>query len=89
MVTVIHISELVGGLGQEDSDDEDSMAVEGFVTSLPTHRRAVVDEEVTYLDLSEIVHHLKILIKIKPGCDERDVWLIRNRILDLHRIGML
>ena len=55
--------------------------VEGIITSLLTHRSAVRDEEVTYSDLSEKVHHLKILIKIKPGCDERGVWLIGNRIL--------
>ena len=45
----------------------DSMAarkmVEGTIPNLPTHRRAVIDEEVTYSDLSERVHHLKILIK--------------------------
>ena len=71
----------------------DSMAagklVESIITSLPTHGRAVADEEVTYSDLSEGVHHLKILIRIKPGCDERDVWPVRNGILDVHRTGML
>ena len=55
----------------------DSMAarklVEGIITSLPTHRRAVTDEEVTYSDLSGRVHHLKILIKIKPRCDDGSV----------------
>ena len=54
-----------------------------------THRRAVRDEEVTYSDLSDRVRHLKILIKIKPGCDERDVWVVGKRILEMHRIGML
>ena len=63
--------------------------VEGIIMSLPTHRRAVIDEEVTYSDLSERVHQLKILIRIKPGCDERGVWPIRNRILEMHRTGML
>ena len=29
------------------------------------------------------------MIKIKPGCDERDVWPFRNRILDMDRTGML
>ena len=71
----------------------DSMAaiklVEGIITSLPKHGRAVIDEEVTHSDLSERVRHLKILIKIKPGCDERDVWPIRTTILDMHRTGML
>ena len=63
--------------------------VESIITSLPTHRRAVIDEEVTYSDLSERVHHLKILIKIKTRCDEREVWPMRNGILDMHRTGML
>ena len=48
----------------------------------------MIDEEVTHSDLSERVHYLKIPIKIKPGCDERDVWPLRNRILDMHRTGM-
>ena len=30
-----------------------------FIVSLPTHRRAVIDEEITHSDLSESVHHLK------------------------------
>ena len=47
--------------------------VDGIITSLPTHGRAVMDEEVTYSDLSERVRHSKILIKIMPGCDERCV----------------
>ena len=43
--------------------------------SLPAHRRKVIDEEVTYSDLSETVHHLKIMIKIKPGwSEEQDFW---------------
>ena len=63
--------------------------VEGIITSLLTHRSAVRDEGVTYSDLSEKVQHLKILIKIKTGCDERNVWLIGNRILDMRRAGML
>ena len=25
---------------------------------------------------------------VKPGCDERDVWPLRHRTLDLHSIGM-
>ena len=37
---------------------------------------------------TERVHHLKMLIKIKPRCDEGEVWPIRNRILDMHRAGM-
>ena len=28
------------------------------------------------------------MIRIKPGCDERNVWPIRNRTLDMHRAGM-
>ena len=39
------------------------------------------------LTLSERGHHLKIMIKIKAGSDERDVWPIRKRILDMHRVG--
>ena len=31
--------------------------------------------------------HMKLVIKIKEGCEERDVWPIRNRILDLDRAG--
>ena len=27
------------------------------------------------------------MIKIKPGSEERDVWPIRKRILDMHRVG--
>ena len=61
--------------------------LDDVIESLPTHRRAVIDEEISYSDLSERVHHLKIMIKIKPGSDERDVWPIRNRILDMHRVG--
>ena len=53
--------------------------------SLPKRRRAVINEEITYSDLSERVHHMKIMIKIKDGCEERDVWPIRNGVLDLHR----
>ena len=45
--------------------------VDGTITSLPTHRRALIDEKVTYSDMNERVHHLKIMIK--PGCDERCV----------------
>ena len=39
--------------------------VDGTMTSLPPHRRAVLDEEVTYSVLNEMVHHLKIMIRIK------------------------
>ena len=55
--------------------------------SLPAHRRKVIDEEITYSDLSEKVHHMKIMIRIKPGSEEKDVWPIRNRILDMHCVG--
>ena len=37
-------------------------------------------------DLSERVHHLKILIRIKPGCDERDVWPLRERLAGLEKL---
>ena len=43
--------------------------------------------KITYSDLSDRVHHMKITIKKKEGCEERDVWPIRNRSLDLYRIG--
>ena len=33
------------------------------------------------------VHHPKIMIKIKPGTRESDVWLVRARIIDMHRVG--
>ena len=32
---------------------------------------------------------MKIMIKIKEGCEERDVRPIRNIILDLHRAGQM
>ena len=47
--------------------------LDDIIESLPTHRRKVIDEEITYSDLNERVHHLKIMIKIKPGIEERDV----------------
>ena len=60
----------------------DSMAAEklvgSIITSLPTQRRAVIDEEVTCSDLSERVHHLKILIRIKSGLDERMYGLLET-----------
>ena len=31
--------------------------------------------------------HLKMVIKIKYGTEEKDVWPIRSRILDMHRMG--
>ena len=55
--------------------------------SLPSHGRAVIDEEITYSDLSERIHHLKIVIRIKAGCENREVWPIKNRILKMHRMG--
>ena len=58
-----------------------------ILESLPSHRRAILDEEVTYSDLSERLYPLKIVIKIKTGTEERDVWPVRNRILDMHRAG--
>ena len=54
-----------------------------IIESLPTRGRAVINEEITCSDLSEGVHHLKIVIRIKAECEERDVWPIRNRILDM------
>ena len=55
--------------------------------SLPAHRRKVIDYEITYSDLRDRVSHLKIMIRIKLGREEKDVWPIRNRILDKHRVG--
>ena len=37
---------------------------------LPTHRRALIDEERTLSDVSERVHHMKIMIRIKLGSAE-------------------
>ena len=59
--------------------------LDNIIESLPALRRAVIDEEITYSDLSERVHHLTIVIR--TGSDERDVWPIRNRILDTRRVG--
>ena len=60
--------------------------IDSIISSLLAHRRAVIGEEVTHSDLSERVRRLKMMISIKSGCDERDVWPIRNRILDMHRM---
>ena len=46
----------------------------------------MIDAEITYSDSSERVHHLKIMIKIEPGDEQRNVWTIRNRILDMRRV---
>ena len=45
--------------------------VNDIFESLPTHRRAVSDEEIACSDLSERVHHLKIMLRIKAGSEER------------------
>ena len=58
-----------------------------IIESLPAHRRADIDEEITYSGLSDRLHHLKIVIRIEAGCEDRDVWPTRNRILDMHRLG--
>ena len=63
-----------------DSADAKKLLCETF-GSLPAHRRKVIDEEITYSDLSETVHHLKIM---ERGKEFRP---IRNRILDMHRMG--
>ena len=60
-----------------------------ILESLPSHRRAIIDEKTIYSDLSERIHHLKIVIKINTGTEEKDVWPIRNRILDMHRAGQM
>ena len=57
------------------------------ITDLPSHRRSVIDEDITLSDLSERIHHLQIVIRIKAGSEERDVWPIRIRKLDMHRVG--
>ena len=51
--------------------------------SLPKHRRAVIEEILARISH----HHVKIIIRIKEGCVERDVWPMRNKIWDLHRVG--
>ena len=48
--------------------------LDDIIESLLAHRRAVIDEEITYSDLIERLHHLKIVIRIKAGSDERDEW---------------
>ena len=55
--------------------------LDDIIECLLAHRRAVIDEEITYSDLSERVHHLKMMIRIKAGSGGRGVWPIRNRIL--------
>ena len=40
-------------------------------------------------DLSERVHQLKTKIRIKARNGERDVWPVRNRILDMERVGKM
>ena len=50
--------------------------LDNIIESLPALRRAVIDEEITYSDLSERVHHLTVVIR--TGSDERDVWPIRR-----------
>ena len=60
--------------------------LDDIIESLPAHRRAVIDEEITYSDSLERVHHLKVMINIKEGSDERDVWPIRSRVLGVHRV---
>ena len=57
--------------------------------SLPSHRRALTDEEPTFSDLWERVRHMKIMIRIGLGSAESDVWPLRNRILDMHRSMIL
>ena len=61
--------------------------LDSIIESLLAHRRAVIDEEkITYSDMNERVHHLKVVIRIKAGIDEGDVWPIGNKILDMHRV---
>ena len=52
-----------------DSVDAKKLLGEIF-DGLPAHRRKEI-EEITYLDLGERVHHLKIMIKIKPVSEEK------------------
>ena len=58
-----------------------------ILQNLPAHRREIIVEGVTFSDLGERVLHMKIVIKIKKETEERDVWQVRNRILDMHRTG--
>ena len=45
----------------------------------------MIDEQITLSDLSERIHQMKIVIRIKEGSEERDVWPTRKRILEKHR----
>ena len=53
-----------------DSADAKQL-LDDIFDGLPAHRRKVIDEEITYSDLSERVRHLKIMIRIKPGSEEK------------------
>ena len=60
-----------------------------ILDNIPTHRRRVIEEETTLSDMSERVHHMKIVVKFQPSTEEAEVWPIRNRILDMHRNQIL
>ena len=92
MVSVHYHLEWMGGLGQKDGINDgqcwcEKDIVKDIFEGLPSHRRSVIDEQITLSDMSERIHHLKIVIRIKEGSEERDVWSMRNRILNMHRVG--
>ena len=68
-----------------DSADAKKL-LDDTIESLRAHRRVVIDEDITYSDLNERVRHMEIMLRIKAGSDERDVWPIRKKILDMHRV---
>ena len=63
MVAFIHLKERMGGLVQEDGNNDGQRGCEKNTQrcflSLPKHGRAIIDEEITYSDLSERIHLLK------------------------------
>ena len=56
-----------------------------ILQNMLAHKREIIDEWVTFSDLGERVLHLKMVIKIKKETEERDVWPVRNRILEMHQ----
>ena len=96
-VNLIRFDSLCQDVGRRKRQRTDLKEIDGTVnqehqkehkiTDLPSHRRSVIDQDITLSDLSERIHHLQIVIRIKAGSEERDVWSIRKRKLDMHRVG--
>ena len=83
--------------GLVDSDRKMATMMDSFAArrmmhkmfeGLPTHRRSV-KYEATLWEMSDKVRPLKIMMKIKGGRKELDVWPIRKGILDMHRNKVL